>query len=127
MVEALVGSQCDGIRALEVAGGFPDCCWPFLVPALAMYRNTEIHDDGKYAWYERFCEHLEGQRIALGALVWFRPSVTKYKLAKILPRFQPGVFLGYELAPACRWKTPYMVADLESFKGDSSKSSVPGN
>ena len=51
-----------------------------------------------------FHAHFEGLRVPPGALVWFRPSVTKYKLAKAFPRLQPGVFLGYELAPGCIWK-----------------------
>ena len=82
-----------------------------------MLRNAYVHEDGYSAYYHRFGEQFPGLLIPPGALVWFRPAVTKGQLSKPYPRLQPGVFLGYELQPGHRWKEIYYVADLESFRG----------
>ena len=76
-----------------------------------------VHEDGFSAYYNRFNRQFPGLLIPPGALVWFRPAVTKYKLAKAFPRLQPGIFLGYELQVGHRWKGVYYVADVEAFRG----------
>ena len=37
---------------------------------------------------ERFFDEFKGKRMAVGQLIYFRPAVTKYKLAKSMPRLQ---------------------------------------
>ena len=117
IIEALVGSLCDAVRAALVTAGLPGCFWPFAGPCIALLRNVWVHGDGTSAWFERFGETCEGLLIPFGALVWFRPSIIKYELAKTMPRLQPGIFLGYELQSGYRWKKLYYVADLEAFRG----------
>ena len=117
IAEALVGSLCDAVRACNITAGLPACFWPITGPTVATLRNIWMHEDGESAHYQRFASWFIGLVIPVGALVWFRPSTSKYKLAKTMPRLQPGVFLGYELAHGCIFKGIYLVADLESFRG----------
>ena len=117
IAEALVGSLNDAIRACCVTAGLPSCFWPFVGVTVAILRNAWRHEDGTSAHAERFAVEFAGRCITPGALVWFRPSVTKVKMAKMMPRLQPGIFLGYELTQGCKWNGVYFVADLESFRG----------
>ena len=116
IAEALGGSKQDAIRACSVTGGLPGCFWPFVGTAVTVLRNARKHEDGVSAHFERFGREFDGRCIAPGAMVWFRPAITKYKVAKTMPRLQPGVFLGYEQQQGCAWRGIYYVADLESFR-----------
>ena len=102
IAEAFGGVSVSTLRACCVTAGFLACFWSFVAPTAAVHRNAWVHEDGNSAHFERFREEFKGQSIVAGQLVWFRPAVTKYKLAKAMPRLQPGVFIGYEQQQGCK-------------------------
>ena len=60
---------------------------------------------------------LRGELVPFGHAVYFLPSPTKYSASKMAPRMQPGIFLGYRLAPGGRWNGEYLAVDLSDFTG----------
>ena len=69
---------------------------------VTILRNVWRHEDGVSAHSERNAQEFAARHIAPGTMVWFRPSFVKYKLSKTMPKLQPGIFLGYEVAQGCR-------------------------
>ena len=67
------------------------------------------------AWSKRHGADFTGQRLPFGCGVYFKPAVTKYVLDKANARASFGIFLGYRLAPGCRWNGEYIVGDLTDF------------
>ena len=145
IAERAVQEVLAGTRTLLVQAGLPGYFWGYASQCYCLLHNTRafphVHvgltdrhgplaDDGamhsagfpavggeqlENAWSRRHHKEFHGQRIPFGCGVFFKPAVTKYHLDKANARACYGVFLGYRLAPGCRWNGEYLVADLSDF------------
>ena len=68
-------------------------------------------------YYEIHDQRLPGKLIPFGCMVYYVPSPTKDKRAKMENRLCAGIFLGYRTSPGGKWDGDYLVADLNDFSG----------
>ena len=117
VAERAVKTVLEGGRALLDQAGFPAYWWPYATRAFVFLHNV-MPLPVKYApHFNRFGEHYQGQLIPFGAAVDFKPhpEAGGNRLDKYAPRSVPGVFLGYEVAPGCKWTGNYLCVELQGF------------
>ena len=115
IIENMNGDMLAGSRTSLFQAGLPSCFWTYASPIYTFLENITEDDKGETAWFKRHQIPFTGEPIPLGALIFFKPADTKYKLSKANPRGQTGVFMGYRLSPGGDWNDEYLVADLSDF------------
>ena len=91
-----VGKDEEGNVQIEFASKEHQTCW-------------EVHHNG---------ELFEGPRQPFGRLVYFRPSAEQHPM---MPNTVPGIFLGWRLESALRYRHVLYVADYETVRQEGFK------
>ena len=117
LIESTNGDILAGTRAQLVEAGLPGCFWPWASKCYCHHENVTLDAAGSSPWYKRHGTHWDARLVPFGCGVYFKPSVTKYKVSKADATMQYGIFLGYRFASGDHWKGEYLVADLSDFAG----------
>ena len=115
LIESTNGDILSGTRAQLVEAGLPGCFWPLAARCYCHHDNVRLDAAGSSPWHRRHGAHWEARLVPFGCGVYFKPSITKYKLSKSDSPMQYGIFLGYRFASGDHWKGEYWVADLSDF------------
>ena len=83
LTERTNGDILAGTRALLVEAGLPGCFWPLAAKCYCHHEHVKLDASGSSPWYRRHGTHWDARLIPFGCGVYFKPSVTKYKLSKI--------------------------------------------
>ena len=91
--------------------GIPPCFWMYAIKCVSHLLNIEPNDDEVSSWCKLHVEEFKGKMIPFGALVYFKPSVSREREQqhKFDPMGIPGVFAGYSLGPGLHWSRKYRV------------------
>ena len=106
-----------GTRKLLCNSGLPPCWWTYAAPCYCFLKNAMLDINNESVYYEADDNHFRGKLIPFGCMVYYVPSPTKDKRAKMENRLCAVVFLGYRTSPGGKWEGDYLVADINDLSG----------
>jgi len=93
----------------------------------ALLHNITFGDTPQQSpWFRKFAEEFQGKLFPFGCGVWFLPAPAKSVPDKAAPNMSYGIFLGYRMAPGCRWGGQYVICNLSDFANKRLNVHAPG-
>ena len=128
-LESLIRRIKEGTRAIHLKSGLPHSFWPrsieYFCVAHAITTPCSVHPnetdeakklkEGKTAYEVAVGEPFVGYRIPFGALVWYKPPKHR-ELPAFDPRTFPGIFCGWRLDNASKFRGVHLVLDYEAIR-----------
>ena len=109
------------MKVALAAAGLLACLCSCAIVYVCLIHNliVDANEDGQTPWKRKFGEDFNREILPFGCGVFFFPSPTKYKNSQAVPSMSYGIFMGYRQTPGMGWNGQYLVADIESFVGQS--------